>query len=743
MEAGLVLLTELGCLACHEDSGIAPDWLVPKQAPDLSEAGRRIRPQYLHDWVAVPHSLKPGSTMPDMLAGLSDNDREKYATALTHFLISRGGPLPPAEIGLEEDGLEDGEALFHTVGCVACHDPRREKSAALEEDDFWDEAEAIEAPPIVQPSVPLPDLARKTSAAALAGFLEHPLAIRPSGRMPDMKLTSDEASALATYLTHPDGEASVPPVFVVDPNLAREGERLFASLGCAACHEKPLADAYLDAAPPLSNVIEAERGAGCLTETPALGRPFYSLSLDQRDAVATALAALNSGLSGDNALAVDHRLAALNCYACHPRGGLDGPEPGRMPIFEAAVDADLGEEGRLPPDLSGVGAKLTPTWLEAILRGEEDVRPYMKTRMPRFGWEQVALLASRLPVIDQDPHAPEVNVTGLEHHHRNLYGRQLAGVNGLGCVNCHGLNGHPSLGVPAVDLAHAPDRLQPTWFMKYLLDPASLRPGTRMPAFFAEGKSTFPALFEGDARKQIEALWIYLKEVDQTRLPEGMEGTDNFELVPEDAPIVLRTFMKDVGMRAIAVGFPEGVHAAFDAGLARFLMSWKGRFLDAGSTWSDRFSPLAEPLGQAIWRFPEGPALVCLESRDTPWPRDATETIPRFLGYRLDSGRVPVFRYTCLGMVIEDRVQPLEGSGWSREISFGGTPESLYFLAARSSLITQDAEDAFTLADGSVLRVQSNGGEATIMRKSSDIFEVLLPIPVSTDRIEITQQVRW
>src|SRR5690606_40462280 len=64
-----------------------------------------------------------------------------------------------------------------------------------------------------------------------------------------------------------------------------------------------------------------------------------------------------------------------------------------------------------------------------------------------------------------------------------------------------------------------------------------------LPIFFPEGKSTFPDLWNGDANKQIEALWIYLREIDQTRLPVGMEDDTNYELVPADRPILLRTFI--------------------------------------------------------------------------------------------------------------------------------------------------------------------------------------------------------
>ena len=40
-------------------------------------------------------------------------------------------------------------------------------------------------------------------------------------------------------------------------------------------------------------------------------------------------------------------------------------------------------------------------------------------------------------------------------------GRQLVGTRGMGCVNCHGMLGVKSLGMPAPELTYEHDRLRP------------------------------------------------------------------------------------------------------------------------------------------------------------------------------------------------------------------------------------------------------------------------------------------
>ena len=46
---------------------------------------------------------------------------------------------------------------------------------------------------------------------------------------------------------------------------------------------------------------------------------------------------------------VAYTLTRLNCIACHSRGGIGGPSPTRAAYFTSVGDADLGDEGRIPP----------------------------------------------------------------------------------------------------------------------------------------------------------------------------------------------------------------------------------------------------------------------------------------------------------------------------------------------------------------------------------------------------------
>ena len=323
-------------------------------------------------------------------------------------------------------------------------------------------------------------------------------------------------------------------------------------------------------------------------------------------------------------------------------------------------DTDLGDEGRFPPPLTSSGYKLTAEALRDAIQGRTEVHPQMATRMPDFGTAAAEQLARLFSAVDMP-----AGFQPIERIGRNTFGRDLVGIKGLGCINCHNLRGRKSLGIGASDLALAPQRLRVEWFRDFLIDPSRFHPGTRMPSFWPGGKATQRAVLAGNAARQIDSLWVYLMEIDQTRLPAGMEERGAYELKPTGSAIVLRAFMKDAGTHAVAVGFPEQVHAAFDSNQVRWALLWRGRFVDAESVWEDRFNPPMVPLGTDIVALPQrtGPA-------------------PTFRGYRLLERGAPAFLYDHDGAHFIDSLAPLPGgSGFRRTVEID-TPKPTTFQVA-------------------------------------------------------------
>jgi hypothetical protein len=263
--------------------------------------------------------------------------------------------------------------------------------------------------------------------------------------------------------------------------------------------------------------------------------------------------------------------------ACHDRDGQGGPDSARKTYF--AGDHDLGDSGLYPPPLTEAGRKFQPDWLEAAIKGNNHVLPYLKTQMPLFG-DSVHELTDAL--IRED--ALETETTMAKGNVDA--GRKLLGtLGGLNCITCHSWNERRSLGIRGLNLSTMAERLQPGWLHDYLIDPAHTRPNTLMPSFWPKGVASNQEILEGNSKAQMEAIWAFSKSGEG--LPEGFPDEDSldYEITPSNRPVVQRSFMEGVGSKALLVGFPQGVHLAFDGKSGEPAILWKGRFFDAYRTW--------------------------------------------------------------------------------------------------------------------------------------------------------------
>lgn len=627
VHGGLLLMAELNCTACHAVPKAWQERLKPKPAPDLSAVGSRLDEDTLWLMIRSPQHRKKGTQMPGLFAG-AEGDEEKVE-ALVEYLASLKAEAPKMPAG----DAERGKDLYHKVGCVACHEP------ALDVRPPKVPADAeVEKPG--NASVPIA-LADAYAFNALAAFLKNPLHTRPAGRMPDMRLSVQEASDLAAYLhTGRIAEKATARAALKIPKQGIEkGRALFSAMKCSSCHQP----GPVHAAIPMKNPA-----AGCLAEKQPTGTPRFDLNDLQKRALRLALAEIQKPAPKLTAQQlIDWQMSRLNCYACHDRHGKGGPEDPRAQFFGVndPTSESLGQLAHLPPNLDNTGRKLTPGWLEKILWGENgSVRPYMDTRMPNFGRAQTEMLIAAFAKADEPGEPVKIDVSGLAKHHRAELGRQLLGAKGLACVSCHGLKDRKSLGPPVIRLTHTVERLQPQYFKELLLNPQATQPGTVMPPMFA-GRKT--------AGKDIESIWTYLRELEGQPLPEGLASAADFELKPGERPVVFRSFIEGAGTHAIGIGFPGGLNAAFDGKNSRWALIWKGRFLDAMSNWQDRGMPPITPLGTGVKAFPAATG----------------ERI--FGGYRLGQDGIPTFLYRENGRQIEDTLKPA-GDHFERIIKRNG-----------------------------------------------------------------------
>ena len=401
-EGGRLLFNELGCANCHLKETGLPSY----KGPSLNGIVDHTSPDWLRAFLQNPSKEKPGTRMPDL--HLSEADAE----AVLHFLatLHQEDPLPNP---FKFTNSERGFSLFHTIGCVACHAPSPSFSPPQKSSE-----------PISYAHIPLLRLKERYDQQSLSAFLYKPYDFRPHGRMPQFSLDREDGGDLAAYLLeYHTGDASVYPAFPrlkPDPEQVTRGSAIVRVKHCIACHEvttDPLFSPTLFPIPPgYRKFRELE------------GHPDFDLTPGQVQSLELFL----NNETKPEANPKTH-LQAMNCLACHQRDGQGGPDAARNVYFTG--DRDLGDTGRLPPPLTGIGRKLKLDWLKGALEGKHKVRPYLNVQMPVFD-NMVHQLPQALALEDGQP-APDHFPDGDPEAGRKLLGTH----GGLNCISCHNWGG--------------------------------------------------------------------------------------------------------------------------------------------------------------------------------------------------------------------------------------------------------------------------------------------------------------
>lgn len=730
VETGRILAEEFACTACHRpsDKDEVGRKLKNRIGPDLSRIGERATGKWIAAWVRYPQALQSHAVMPSLIPDGPHTEAEVFA--VTAYLTSLAGPLRDRPERLNPNDVRAsqarGEKLFNSVGCAVCHAPE------------------TRVYPLGK------HLAEKTTVPALTRFLLNPLATHPSGRMPNMLLTPQEAQHLARFLLKdreplPDvaqprrQEAEAVFDALVNEEAHRKefrelsdeaawkqlGERLLVVRRCTACHAVEISGRKLPTMSAKSDFAALCRPGslekGCLAERHGDEDPSprFGFTIEQRRALRAFLRHGSQGRATPAPMhAAEKTLRQLNCLACHQRhgsGGLSSAMIDLLRFYESAENA----EAITPPPLTEIGAKLTTHWLRSVLVEGGRARPWMSLRMPQFGAENVGHLPEGLACCDGITDDADLSAT-LADFEPTLSpiqdadveaGRFLVGKKAFGCIGCHDIAGVPSSGTRGPDLASMHQRVRYPWYRRWMVQPQRMQPGTRMPTVFNEGRSLVDEVLGGDANRQADAIWNYLALGPTLPLPDGLEPPKGMVLTVKDRPVVMRTFLPEVGSRGIAVGFPEQISVAYDAAQCRLAYAWSGNFLDAGPVWYDRGGNPAKILGTRFWTSPPGfPWFITADANPpriegrandpaygVPPPEGQAFTGPRrlhFAGFRLESrDGSPVFLAhvaTEEGQIvrIEEQVQALRsnyGVGVRRSFRLNGPPSRHAWLLLESA----------------------------------------------------------
>lgn len=366
--------------------------------------------------------------------------------------------------------------------------------------------------------------------------------------MPNFHLSDQQAGDLAVYLLSTCNQKLSPPTSPHEPNADR-GQELVAKGGCLNCHSLPESPNQFEA-PNLSQLHNSDWARACLAKDPAAERaPDFGLNDAEREALQS-LARTDLGWLGRRDLNefTQRQLKNLRCTACHILDGradtwsqlINDAEPedrdedeednSSLKRLASALGVEQINDVQVRPSLTWSGEKFHVDWMAKFIAGSMDPkpRPGLLARMPSFPAYAEALahgLARQHGLEAEVAKEPEIDREMV------AIGEELAGVGkGFGCTTCHGVGKQPPVvgsTLQAINFSMIHRRLRKEYYWLWIFDPQRIEPGSMMPRYVEEDwRSPFTTHYEGDARKQFEAVWHYLRSEEDSPAPVSRTGQE-------------------------------------------------------------------------------------------------------------------------------------------------------------------------------------------------------------------------
>lgn len=244
-EKGKTVFSQKACVACHTEKADAMG--LTRRIPQLSEAGIKLKNDWLANWISNPVAINSDTWMPRL--ELTDED----ILNLTAYLRKLGDPAAKkfVSISVAEGNPENGGRLAQRLGCLGCHQIRGNADPAKVGISVADVADKrMEELPFGTSTVPHTKwdwIANKIATPSIYKTEDMPMS------MPDYNLSNEEVEQLTVfYLFNRLGK--LPDSFLVkaaEPSaLAEQGQWMLAHFNCRGCHmvlngETPRIDGFL------------------------------------------------------------------------------------------------------------------------------------------------------------------------------------------------------------------------------------------------------------------------------------------------------------------------------------------------------------------------------------------------------------------------------------------------------------------------------------------------------------------
>ncbi|HEY4491610.1 MAG TPA: c-type cytochrome, partial [Acidobacteriota bacterium] len=183
-----MLFIEYGCHGCHLTKGFENQ---PKVGPDLRRISSKVSKDWAMKWIENPKAFRPTTRMPRYFHNSNNSSAEDIersrveVRAMVEFLFSKSEQVPYTPVSITGDA-QSGKRLVSELGCVGCH--------LMEGEQLPDIGSRRRFGPA------LSKIGSKTNPEWLYNWLREPRHYAPATRMPNMRLTDQEVTDIASYL---------------------------------------------------------------------------------------------------------------------------------------------------------------------------------------------------------------------------------------------------------------------------------------------------------------------------------------------------------------------------------------------------------------------------------------------------------------------------------------------------------------------------------------------------------------
>jgi mono/diheme cytochrome c family protein len=462
---GRALFKKLNCTGCHILDGFPWD---RNAGPALDNVTAKVTPKWMLTWIRNPRGWREKTRMPNLWPKPLDPaskrplppespEYEKWlaqmreeTVAIASFLTERsdnpavlpGAPKDAQPLKAQIQGYADvpgataerGKLVFEAYGCQGCHARGDSDNAVEKLPEPWRSRERDIAPTLA-------NMGEKTTADWIAYWVEEPNRYWHGTKMPNLRLSREEAASVGKYLAslkstplNPAQVDEADVALVSDAAKRNErvpcsnaggalltrvecGEKLIGYYGCFGCHQVSGFDKSAPVAPELGgfakkDITTLDFGYAIADHHLQTTETFATLKLDspriyRRDRIELKMGDFDLSPQEIRALVVFLKglvtvkprpaydpaahpayAAALegrqivddyNCRGCHIIEGRGADiDAYRLSQLSADVQARA-------PFLTAEGARVQPEWLFTFLRepGAHGIRPWLH---PEWAW---------------------------------------------------------------------------------------------------------------------------------------------------------------------------------------------------------------------------------------------------------------------------------------------------------------------------------------------------------------------